>query len=46
MMTVKGLPSTYNKDLQESQYHMFDVYDTVDRLLKVTTGVLSTLQVN
>lgn len=46
MMTVKGLPSTYNKDLQESQCHMFNVHDSVERLLKVSTGVLSTLKVN
>ena len=29
MMTMKGLPSTYNKDLQEDKEAMFDVYDTL-----------------
>ena len=28
-MTMKGLPSTYNKDLQEDKEAMFDVYDTL-----------------
>ena len=45
MMTLKGLPSTYNKDLQEDKEAMFDVYDTMTGLLLVATGVLSTLQV-
>ena len=44
-MTLKGLPSTYNKDLQEDKEAMFDVYDTMTGVLLVATGVLSTLQV-
>uniref|UniRef100_A0A4W5M5I4 Argininosuccinate lyase n=1 Tax=Hucho hucho TaxID=62062 RepID=A0A4W5M5I4_9TELE len=43
LMTLKGLPSTYNKDLQEA---MFDCYDTVHAVLQVTTGVMSTLKIN
>ncbi|KAK2882078.1 argininosuccinate lyase [Channa argus] len=46
MMTLKGLPSTYNKDLQEDKEAMFDCYDTVHAVLQVTTGVMSTLKVN
>uniref|UniRef100_A0A3Q3E4U2 Argininosuccinate lyase n=1 Tax=Labrus bergylta TaxID=56723 RepID=A0A3Q3E4U2_9LABR len=46
MMTLKGLPSTYNKDLQEDKEAMFDCYDTVDAVLQVTTGVMSTLKIN
>uniref|UniRef100_A0A8D3BKN5 argininosuccinate lyase n=1 Tax=Scophthalmus maximus TaxID=52904 RepID=A0A8D3BKN5_SCOMX len=46
MMTLKGLPSTYNKDLQEDKEAMFDCYDTVHAVLQVTTGVMSTLQIN
>uniref|UniRef100_A0A8C5HLA3 Argininosuccinate lyase n=1 Tax=Gouania willdenowi TaxID=441366 RepID=A0A8C5HLA3_GOUWI len=46
MMTLKGLPSTYNKDLQEDKEAMFDCYDTVHAVLQVTTGVLSTLKIN
>uniref|UniRef100_A0A6Q2YWE3 Argininosuccinate lyase n=1 Tax=Esox lucius TaxID=8010 RepID=A0A6Q2YWE3_ESOLU len=40
LMTLKGLPSTYNKDLQEDKEAMFDCYDTVHAVLQVTTGVL------
>uniref|UniRef100_A0A4W6F588 Argininosuccinate lyase n=1 Tax=Lates calcarifer TaxID=8187 RepID=A0A4W6F588_LATCA len=46
MMTLKGLPSTYNKDLQEDKEAMFDCYDTVHAVLQVTNGVMSTLQIN
>uniref|UniRef100_A0A3P8TDF5 Argininosuccinate lyase n=1 Tax=Amphiprion percula TaxID=161767 RepID=A0A3P8TDF5_AMPPE len=47
---TEGLPSTYNKDLQyESIFDkeaMFDCYDTVQAVLQVTTGVMSTLKIN
>ncbi|MGH0157854.1 UNVERIFIED_CONTAM: hypothetical protein FKN15_062464 [Acipenser sinensis] len=46
LMTLKGLPSTYNKDLQEDKEAMFDSYDTVCAVLQVATGVISTLKVN
>uniref|UniRef100_A0A672M2R8 Argininosuccinate lyase n=1 Tax=Sinocyclocheilus grahami TaxID=75366 RepID=A0A672M2R8_SINGR len=46
LMTLKGLPSTYNKDLQEDKEAMFDTYDTVHAVLQVATGVISTLKVN
>ncbi|KAI4801505.1 hypothetical protein KUCAC02_019400 [Chaenocephalus aceratus] len=46
MMTLKGLSSTYNKDLQEDKEAMFDCYDTVHAVLQVTTGVMSTLKIN
>lgn len=46
MMTLKGLPSTYNKDLQEDKEAMFDCFDTVHAVLQVTTGVMSTLKIN
>lgn len=45
MMTLKGVPSTYNKDLQEDKEAMFDVYDTLLGVIKVATGVLSTLKI-
>uniref|UniRef100_A0A7N8Y7U8 Argininosuccinate lyase n=1 Tax=Mastacembelus armatus TaxID=205130 RepID=A0A7N8Y7U8_9TELE len=44
MMTLKGLPSSYNKDLQEDKEAMFDCYDTVHAVLQVTSGVMSTLK--
>ncbi|XP_069827300.1 argininosuccinate lyase [Dendropsophus ebraccatus] len=46
LMTLKGLPSTYNKDLQEDKEAMFDVYDTTCAVLQVASGVISTLQIN
>eukprot|EP00036_Acanthoecidae_sp_10tr_P009293 CAMPEP_0182928020 /NCGR_PEP_ID=MMETSP0105_2-20130417/14962_1 /TAXON_ID=81532 ORGANISM="Acanthoeca-like sp., Strain 10tr" /NCGR_SAMPLE_ID=MMETSP0105_2 /ASSEMBLY_ACC=CAM_ASM_000205 /LENGTH=465 /DNA_ID=CAMNT_0025066007 /DNA_START=8 /DNA_END=1405 /DNA_ORIENTATION=+ len=46
MMTLKGLPSTYNKDLQEDKEAMFDVADTLDSLIPIAAGVMSTLKIN
>lgn len=46
MMTLKGLPSTYNKDLQEDKVAMFDVYDTLEDSLQIATGVISTLKIH
>ncbi|NXV83046.1 ARLY2 lyase, partial [Atlantisia rogersi] len=45
LMVLKGLPSTYNKDLQEDKEAVFDVVDTLNAVLQVATGVISTLQV-
>ncbi|KAL4669143.1 hypothetical protein H8959_007697 [Pygathrix nigripes] len=44
LMTLKGLPSTYNKDLQEDKEAVFEVSDTMSAVLQVATGVISTLQ--
>ena len=46
MTALKGLPSTYNKDLQEDKESLFDAVDTVRKLLPVMTAVIRTLQVN
>ena len=46
MMTVKGIPSTYNKDLQESVEPMLDHVKTVGDSIQIATGVLSTLATN
>lgn len=45
MVTLKGLPSTYNKDLQEDKEAMFDAYDTLVGILQVATGTVSTLRI-
>ena len=45
-MTYKGLPSNYNKDLQEDKEPLFDSVDTLAGSLQITTGVLSTLTVS
>uniref|UniRef100_A0A8C3C158 Argininosuccinate lyase n=1 Tax=Cairina moschata TaxID=8855 RepID=A0A8C3C158_CAIMO len=46
LMVLKGLPSTYNKDLQEDKEAVFDVVDTLTAVLQVATGVISTLQIS
>lgn len=43
MATVKGIPSTYNKDLQESVEPLLDHVRTVADSVRIATGVLSTL---
>jgi argininosuccinate lyase len=44
--TLKGLPLTYNKDLQEDKEAVFDALDTVDGLLPVFAALVKTLRVN
>jgi len=46
MMTLKGVPSTYNKDLQEDKEPMFDAAATIGASLQILQGVLSTLKVS
>jgi argininosuccinate lyase len=46
LVTLKGLPSTYNKDLQEDKEPLFDALDTLALTLPVTAGVIETLTVN
>jgi argininosuccinate lyase len=46
MTTLKGLPSTYNKDLQEDKEALFDSVDTVKALLPVVIAIIDTLKVN
>ena len=43
MCTIKGLPTTYNKDLQESVEPLLDHVKTVGDSIQIATGVLSTL---
>jgi argininosuccinate lyase len=44
-MSLKGLPSTYNKDLQEDKEPLFDAVDTVSASFRIAEGVLATLAV-
>jgi len=46
LTTLKGLPSGYNKDLQEDKEALFDALDTMRQLLPVVTATVSSLQVN
>ncbi|MBN1579625.1 MAG: argininosuccinate lyase [Anaerolineae bacterium] len=43
---LKGLPSSYDKDLQEDKEPLFDVIDTLSMVLPIAAGVISTLQVH
>ncbi|KAI2642226.1 argininosuccinate lyase [Xylaria nigripes] len=45
MTTLKGLPSTYNKDLQESWEVMLDSVKTVSDSVQIATGVLATMEI-
>lgn len=41
----QGTPTTYNKDFQEAWPLLFDTVDTLDAVLQIATGVLSTLTI-
>jgi len=45
MATLKGLPSTYDKDLQEDKEPVFNAYDTLKAVLPVLADALRTLAV-
>jgi argininosuccinate lyase len=42
---LKGIPSSYDKDLQEDKEPLFDAIDTLAMTLPVATGVVATLQI-
>ena len=44
MITVKGLPLAYNKDLQESQEPLFEAADTLLRMLPLVTGWMKAVE--
>jgi len=46
MSALKGLPSTYDKDLQEDKVPVFQVTDTLLAILPVLAGALQTMTVN
>jgi argininosuccinate lyase len=46
LTTLKGLPSAYNKDLQEDKQALFDVIDTLALELPIAAGLVRTLQLN
>ncbi len=46
LTTLKGLPLTYNKDLQEDKEPLFDACDTVRLTLLALDGMLATLTFN
>ena len=46
LVVLKGLPLTYNRDLQEDKEALFDTVDTLEATLEAFCGMLSTLEVN
>lgn len=46
LMSIKSIPSTYNKDMQEDKEPLFDCLTTVEHSVLISTGVLSTLSIN
>lgn len=45
LMVLKGLPSTYNKDIQEDKEAVFDAYDTLTASLEIAAGNVETMKV-
>jgi argininosuccinate lyase len=46
LTVLKGLPTTYNKDLQEDKEALFDAVDTLSATLPIAAGVVETLVVH
>ncbi len=46
LTTLKGLPSGYNKDIQEDKEPLFDAYETLVVLLPTLVGLINTITVN
>jgi argininosuccinate lyase len=44
LTVLKGLPLSYNRDLQEDKHFVFDSADTVTASLKIMAGFLSTMK--
>ncbi len=43
MVTMKGLPLTYSKDMQDDKAPVFEAYDMLDLSLAAMTGMVATL---
>jgi argininosuccinate lyase len=46
LAVLKGLPSAYDKDLQEDKVPVFEAADTIQALLPVIQGILETITVH
>jgi argininosuccinate lyase len=46
LATLKGLPLTYNRDLQEDKEPVFDAVDTLLVVLPAVTGMIETMRIN
>ncbi len=45
LTTMKGLPLTYNRDMQEDKEGLFDTVDTLIPTLQVAKGMVSTMEI-
>lgn len=46
LVTLKGLPLAYNKDMQEDKEGLFDAIHTIKGSLRIFEGMITTMQVN
>lgn len=46
LTTMKGLPLSYNRDLQEDKEGLFDTVDTLVSSLTVISGMIDTIRIN
>jgi len=46
LTTMKGLPLSYNRDLQEDKVHVFDAVDAVRQTLSICAAMLDSIKVN
>lgn len=46
LTAIKGLPLTYNRDLQEDKEPLFDSIDTLTLTLKVNTEMITAMEIN
>jgi len=46
LTTLKGLPLTYNRDMQEDKEPVFDSLDTIKAALEINAAMLSEIKVN
>ncbi len=46
LTTMKGLPLTYNKDMQEDKEALFDTFDTIEDCLVVITRLIKEISFN
>lgn len=46
LLTLKGLPTSYNRDLQWDKGYLFDSVETCEELLEIFIGLMGTLKIN
>jgi argininosuccinate lyase len=46
LVMTKGLPLTYNRDLQEDKEPLFDTVETLEKILSVFPGMIASMSIN